>query len=54
MPLSFLGTPSLSWDAILNMIKVMLELIPYPDIYSDHFMFFGKGSRGEISYISNR
>ena len=38
------------WDAIINMRKIELELIPHSDAY----IFFEKGSRGGISYISNR
>ena len=39
-----------SWDAMLKMAKIELELIPDPDVY----IFFEKGTRGRISYISNR
>ena len=42
--------PGLSWDAILIMTKVALELITDPD----KFIFFGKGTRDRISYISNK
>ena len=35
---------------MLNMTKVELELIPDPDIY----IFLEKGTRGGVSYISNR
>ena len=35
---------------MLNMTKVELELIPDPDMY----IFFEKGTRGGVSYISNR
>ena len=35
---------------MLNMTKIELELIPDPAI----FIFFGKGMRGEISYISKQ
>ena len=45
----YLRAPDLSWDDILNMTKVELELIPDPDM----FMFFEKGMRGGVSYISN-
>ena len=45
-----MSTPALSWDAMLNMTKVELELIPDPDMY----IFLGKGGRGGVSYISNR
>ena len=47
----YLSTPALSWDAILNMTKVELELISHADIY----LFFEKGVRGGgVSYISKR
>ena len=35
---------------MLKMTKIKLEPIPDPDMY----IFFQKGTRGEISYISNR
>ena len=35
---------------MLNMTKIETELIPDPDMY----LFFEKGIRGGISYISNR
>ena len=35
---------------MLIMIKIELELIPDPDMY----IFFEKGTRGSISYISDR
>ena len=41
---------SLSWDAMLKMTKTKLELITDLGMR----MFFGKGTRGGISYISNR
>ena len=40
---------SLSWDVMLKMTKIKLELITDPGMC----MFFGKGTRGGISYISN-
>ena len=40
----------LSWDAMLNMTKIKLELISDPDMY----IFFEKGMRGDVSYVSNR
>ena len=46
-PSHYLSTPGLSWDAMLKITKIKLELIPDPDMY----IFFG---RGTISYISNR
>ena len=49
-PSHYLSPPALSWDAMLNMTKVQLELIPYPGMY----IFFEKGIRGEVSYISNK
>ena len=44
-----LSAPALSWDAMLNMTKVELELILDPDTY----MFFEKGTRSGASYIPN-
>ena len=49
-PSHSLSAPTLSWDAMLNMTKVALELIADPDMY----IFFEKGMRGGISYISSR
>ena len=49
-PSHYLSTPALSWDAMLNMTKVKLELVSDPDMY----IFFEKGMRGGVSYISNR
>ena len=49
-PSHYLSAPSLSWDALLKMTKIELELIPDPDIY----IFFEKGTKSEISYISNK
>ena len=43
-----LSATDLSWDIMLNMTKVELELTPDPD----KFIFFEKGMRGEVSYIS--
>ena len=37
----------LSWDAVLNMTKVELELIPDPDMY----LFFEKGTSGSFLYF---
>ena len=42
--------PGLSWDAMLTMTKIKLELILDPDMP----IFFEKSTRGGISYISNR
>ena len=44
-----MSTQGLSWDAMLKMTKIELELIPDPDMY----IFFEKGTRGGI-YVSNR
>ena len=49
-PSHYLSTLALSWDAMVNMAKVELELITDPVMY----IFFEKGMRGGISYISNR
>ena len=49
-PSHYLSGPGLSWNAMLNITKVEIKLIPDPDTY----MLFGKGTRGGISYISNR
>ena len=46
----YLSTPCLSWDALLKLVKVVLELTPDPDMY----IFFEKGTWGGISYICNR
>ena len=46
-PSHCLSAPALSWDAMLNMTKVKLELISDPDMY----IFLGKGMRGGFSYI---
>ena len=47
-PSHYLGVPALSLDAMLNMTKVELELIPDPNMC----IFFEKGTRGGVSYIS--
>ena len=49
-PSHYLSAPGLSWDAMLRMTKIELELIPD----SDMSIFFEKGTGGGISYISNR
>ena len=49
-PSHYLSAPALSWDAMLNMSKTKLELISDPGMY----IFFEKGMRGGVSYISNR
>ena len=45
-----MSAPALSWDAMLNMTKVELELIPDRDMY----IFFEESTRGGVSYSSNR
>ena len=49
-PSHYLGAPALSWDVMLNMTKVKLKLISDPNMY----IFFEKGMRDGVSYISNR
>ena len=49
-PNHYLSAPWLSWDAMVKMTKVKFELVTDPDMY----MFFEKGTRGGISYISSR
>ena len=49
-PSHYFSVPGLSWDAMLKMTKIKLELISDPDIY----IFFERGMRGRVSNISNR
>ena len=49
-PCHYFTCPGLSWDAILKMTDIKLELMT--DI--DMFQFIEKGLRGGISYIANR
>ena len=49
-PCHFFTSPGLSWDAMLKMTDIKLELMT--DI--DMFQFIEKGLRGGISYIANR
>ena len=49
-PSHYLSAPGLSWDAMLKMTTLKLELIPGSDIY----IFFEKTARGGVFYISNR
>ena len=49
-PTHYLSAAGLSWDAMLKKTKIELELTPDPDMN----IFFEKGTRGGISYISNR
>ena len=45
-----MSAPVLSCDAMVKMTKIKPELITDPNMY----IFFEKGTRGAISYISNR
>ena len=49
-PCHYFTSPCLSWDAMLKMTNIKLELMT--DI--DMFQFIEKGLRGGISYIANR
>ncbi|XP_068686771.1 uncharacterized protein [Montipora foliosa] len=49
-PCHYFTSPGLSWDAMLKMTDIKLELMT--DI--DKFQFIEKGMRGGISYIANR
>ena len=49
-PCHYFSSPGLSWDAMLKMTNIQLELMT--DI--DMFQFIEKGMRGGISYIANR
>ena len=49
-PNHYLRAPGLSWNAMLKMRNIGLELIWDPDMY----IFFEKRTGGGISYISNR
>ena len=49
-PCHYFTSPGLSWDAMLNMTDIKLELITDVDM----FQFIEKGMRGGISYIANR
>ena len=46
----YLSAPYLTWDAMLKMTKIELELIRDPNM----FVFFEKGTRRGTYYISNR
>ena len=48
--MDYMSASALSWDAMLNMTKVKLEVIPDPGI----LIFFEKGTRAGVSYILNR
>ena len=49
-PCHYFTSPGLSWDAMLKMTKIELELMTDIDMYQ----FIEKGMRGGISYISHR
>ena len=49
-PCHYFSGPGLSWDAMLKMTDVKLEIIS--DI--DQYLFIEKGSRGRIAYIAKR
>ena len=49
-PCHYFTSPGLSWDAMLKMTNIKLELMTNIDI----FQFIEKGMRGGISYIANR
>ena len=49
-PCHYFSSPGLSWDAMLKMIWIELELISNIDIH----LFIEKGIRGGISYISKK
>ena len=49
-PCHCFSSPGLSWDAVLKMTKVKLELISDIDMH----LFIEKGMRGGISYIAKR
>ena len=47
-PCRYFSSPGLSWDAMLKMTGVELELISDIDMH----LFIEKGMRGNISYIA--
>ena len=49
-PCHYFTSPGLSWDAMLKMTNIKLELM----VDIDMFQFIEKGMRGGISYIGNR
>lgn len=49
-PAHYFTNPGLSWDAMLNLTGIKLELMS--DV--DQFQFIEKGMSGGISYIANR
>ena len=44
-PSHYLSAPGFTWDAMIKMTNIKLELIADPDMYT----FFEKGTRGRIS-----
>ena len=49
-PCHFFSSAGLSWNAMLKMAEVKLEIIPDLDMH----LFVEKGMRGGISYIAKR
>ena len=49
-PCHYFSSPGLSWDAMLKMTDIKLELMVDIDMYQ----FIEKGMRGGVSYIANR
>ena len=49
-PCHYFTSPGLSWDAMLKMTNIKLELMTDLDM----FQFIEKGMRGGVSYIANR
>ena len=49
-PCHYFTSPGLSWDAMLKMTNIQLELITNVDM----FQFIEKGMRGGVSYIANQ
>ena len=49
-PCHYFSSPRLSWDAMLKMTRIKLDLISEIDMY----LFIEKGMRGGISYIAKR
>ena len=49
-PCHYFTSPGLSWDAMLKMTNIKLELMIDVDMYQ----FIEKGMRGGVSYIGNR
>ena len=49
-PCHYFTSPGLSWDAMLKMTNIKLELMIDVDMYQ----FIEKGMRGGVSYIANR